>query len=218
MCLCFILRYILFFTCLTILEPLHHFKLLKQRGQNEENNNTCVYIPLMHCTISNIHIHIMYILDLLVYDTVGPPNKGHVGTRRFVLYREVSFIRRLKCTGIIGIGTSRFVLYREVSFIQKLKCTGLIGIGTSRFVLYREVSFIRSVLYRRFHCISNPHIHMYMIYTPDLLVYDVIYYTCSCFDHCVVYFSMQGLPRTVRKLRRLWSGNYWNSKQRKRRG
>ena len=53
--------------------------------------------------------------------------KGHVGTRSFVLYREVSFIRRLKCTGIIGI-------------------------GTSRFVLYREVSFIRSVLYRRFHC------------------------------------------------------------------
>ena len=44
-----------------------------------------------------------------------PPNKGHVETRSFVLYREVSFIRRLKCTGIIGIGTSRFVLYREVS-------------------------------------------------------------------------------------------------------
>ena len=57
-----------------------------------------------------------------------PLNKGHVGTRSFVLYREVSFIRRLKCTGIIGIGTSRFVLYREVFFIQ-------------------------SVLYRRFHCI-----------------------------------------------------------------
>ena len=38
-----------------------------------------------------------------------PPNKGHVGTRSFVLYREVSFIRRLKCTGIIGIGTNRFV-------------------------------------------------------------------------------------------------------------
>ena len=58
-----------------------------------------------------------------------PPNKGHVGTRSFVLYREVSFILRLKCTGIIGI-------------------------GTSRFVLYREVLFIRSVLYRRLHCIS----------------------------------------------------------------
>ena len=49
--------------------------------------------------------------------TAEPPNKGHVETRSFVLYREVSFIRRLKCTGIIGIGMSRFVLYREVSFI-----------------------------------------------------------------------------------------------------
>ena len=55
-----------------------------------------------------------------------PLNKGHVGTRSFVLYREVYFIRKLKYTGIIGI-------------------------GTSRFVLYREVFFIRSVLYRRFH-------------------------------------------------------------------
>ena len=60
--------------------------------------------------------------------TVEPPNKGHVGIRSFVLYREVSVIRRLKCTGIIGI-------------------------GTSRFVLYREVFFIRSVLYQRFYCI-----------------------------------------------------------------
>ena len=49
--------------------------------------------------------------------TVEPPNKGHIGTRSFVLHREMSFIRRLKCTGIIGIRTSRFVLYREVSFI-----------------------------------------------------------------------------------------------------
>ena len=52
-----------------------------------------------------------------------PPNKGHVGTRSFVLYREVSFIRRLKCTGIIGIGMSRFVLIERcslfgVSFIR----------------------------------------------------------------------------------------------------
>ena len=68
----------------------------------------------------------------LVY-TVEPPNKGHVGTRSFVLYRQVSFIRRLQCTGIIRIGTSRFVLYREVSYIW-------------------------SVHYRRFHCIYN----MYM--------------------------------------------------------
>ena len=62
------------------------------------------------------------------------------------------FIRRYKCTGIIGIGTSRFVLYREVLFIRRLKCTGIIGIGTNRFFLYREVFFIQSVLYRRFHC------------------------------------------------------------------
>ena len=90
--------------------------------------------------------------------TVEPPNKGHVGTRSFVLYREVSFIRRLKCTGIIGIEKNRFVLYREVSFIQRLKCTGIIGIGTSRFIercsLFR-VSFIggSTVLHR--HMIVN---------------------------------------------------------------
>ena len=60
--------------------------------------------------------------------TVEPPNKGRIWTRNFVLFREVFFIQRLKCTGIIGI-------------------------GTSRFVLYREVLFIRSVLYRKFHCI-----------------------------------------------------------------
>ena len=45
-------------------------------------------------------------------------------------------------TGIIGIGTRRFVLYTEVSFIRRFKCTDIIGIGTSRFVLYREVFFI----------------------------------------------------------------------------
>ena len=32
-----------------------------------------------------------------------------------VLYKKVSFIRRLKCTGIIGIGTSRFVLIKMCS-------------------------------------------------------------------------------------------------------
>ena len=41
-----------------------------------------------------------------------PLNKGQVGKRCFVLYREVSFIQRLKCTGIIGMWTSRFVLKR----------------------------------------------------------------------------------------------------------
>ena len=32
--------------------------------------------------------------------TVEPPNKGCIWTRNFVLFREVFFIRRLKCTGI----------------------------------------------------------------------------------------------------------------------
>ena len=63
----------------------------------------------------------------IIMNTVELPNERHVGTRSFVLYREVFFIRRVKCTGIIGIGTSRFVLYREVFFIW-------------------------NVLYRRFHC------------------------------------------------------------------
>ena len=53
------------------------------------------------------------------------------------------------------VGTSSFVPYREVFFIRMLKCTGIIGIGTSRFVLYGEVFFIRSVLYQRFHCIIS---------------------------------------------------------------
>ena len=55
--------------------------------------------------------HLSYTTIHNAYNTVEPPNKGHVGTRNFVLYREVSFIPRLKCTGIIGIGMSRFVLY-----------------------------------------------------------------------------------------------------------
>ena len=55
-----------------------------------------------------------------VSNTVEPPNKGHDGTRGFVLYREVSFIRRLKCTGIIGIGTS---------FIERCPLFGVSFIG-----------------------------------------------------------------------------------------
>ena len=55
----------------------------------------------------------------MLRSTVEPPNKGYVGTGSFVLCREVSFIRRLKCTGIIGIGTSGFVLYREVFFFSE---------------------------------------------------------------------------------------------------
>ena len=62
-------------------------------------------------------------LPIYIY-TVKPPNKGHVGTRSFVRYREVFFIWRLKCTGIIGIGTSRFVLYREVFFIRSVLIGG----------------------------------------------------------------------------------------------
>ena len=53
---------------------------------------------------------------------VEPVNKGHIGTRGFV-HGVVSIIRRLKCTGIIGLGVS----------------------------LYREMSFILNVLYQRFH-------------------------------------------------------------------
>ena len=43
---------------------------------------------LLDSYISWLGIYTMY--------TVEPPNKGHVGTRSFVLYREVSFILRLK--------------------------------------------------------------------------------------------------------------------------
>ena len=75
-------------------------------------------------------MQITYDFDPCCHYTVEPPNKVHVGTRSFVLYREVSFIRRLKCTGIIEIGMSRYV---------------------SRFVPYREVFFIQSILYWMFH-------------------------------------------------------------------
>ena len=47
-----------------------------------------------------------------------PMNKGHIMGQGVL--RVVSFIRRLKCTDIIGIGTSRFVLYREVFFIRSV--------------------------------------------------------------------------------------------------
>ena len=78
--------------------------------------------------------------------TMEPSNKGHVETRSFVLYREVSFIRRLKCTGIIGI-------------------------GTSRFVLYREVFFIRSVLYQRFHCTYKAYSGPIIIYIGEVKLF-----------------------------------------------
>ena len=59
-----------------------------------------VYISQTHCLSS----------------TLEPLNRGHVGTKSFVLYKELFFIWRLKCTGIV---TSNFVLYRVfgVSFI-----------------------------------------------------------------------------------------------------
>ena len=79
----------------------------------------CIYYA------TNAESSLSFIIKYVV--TVEPPNKGHVGTRSFVLYREVSFFGGLKCTGIIRIGMGRFVVYREVFFIP-------------------------SVLYRRFHC------------------------------------------------------------------
>ena len=65
--------------------------------------------PSKHCYCSCCVISMLHLCC-----TVEPPNKGPIGTKCFVLYREVSFIRRLKCTGIIGTG---MILYREVSFI-----------------------------------------------------------------------------------------------------
>ena len=91
------------------------------------NANTDIPRPTVILTVA-ICVCLERILDCPSC-TVEPLNKGHIGTRSFVLYREVSFIRRLKCTGIIEIGMSRFVLYREVSFIRRLKCTVIIGLG-----------------------------------------------------------------------------------------
>ena len=80
------------------------------------NSTTDIPRPTMNLAVA-ICVCLERILDCPSY-TVEPLNKGHIGTRSFVLYREVSFIRRLKCTSIIGTGTSRFVLYREMFFIQ----------------------------------------------------------------------------------------------------
>ena len=85
------------------------------------NANTDIPRPTINLAVA-ICVCLERILDCPSC-TVEPPNKGHVGTRSFVLYREVSFIRRLKCIGIIGIGTSRFVLYREVFFILSILST-----------------------------------------------------------------------------------------------
>ena len=89
-------------------------------------------VQQLHLDCEHVHVSAEECQTMLACTTVEPLNKGHTRTRSFVLYREVSFIRRLKCTSIIGIGTSRlFVLYREVLTF-----------------------FIQSVLYRRFHCVS----------------------------------------------------------------
>ena len=61
--------------------------------------------------------------------TVEPPNKGHVGTRSFILYREVSYIRRLKCTGIIKIGRV------DLSFKERCSLFGVSFIGGSTVYL-----------------------------------------------------------------------------------
>ena len=59
---------------------------------------------------------------LVVIYTVEPPSKGHVRTRSFVHYREIPFIWRLKCNGIIGIG---------LSFIERCSLFGVFFIGGS---------------------------------------------------------------------------------------
>ena len=50
--------------------------------------------------------------NLRIKDTLGQGVLSFI--ERFPLFR------RLKYTGIIGIGTSRFVLYREVFFIRSV--------------------------------------------------------------------------------------------------
>ena len=57
-------------------------------------------------TCGGLMSDIIYTSYILVYYTVEPPNKGHVGTKSFVLYREVSFNQRLKCTGRSLFGVS----------------------------------------------------------------------------------------------------------------
>ena len=44
--------------------------------------------------VSIIMFGLGQILVIIGVNTVEPPNKGHVGTKGFVLYTEVSFIRR----------------------------------------------------------------------------------------------------------------------------
>ena len=110
--------------------PPHQYFISLTQSFKEKFPFSLSLIPSTHSALSRKDIINYHTLRFpLPMTTVKPPNKGHIGTRGFVLYREVSFIRRLKCTGIIQLE-----LGRVTSFI------------------YREVSFIQSVLYWRFHC------------------------------------------------------------------
>ena len=75
-----------------------------------------------------------------------PPNKGRVGTRSFVLCREVSFIRRLKCTGIIGIGVSIICLL----YIERCSLFGVSFIGGSTVIpcITALIHYIAAIIVR----------------------------------------------------------------------
>ena len=75
---------------------------------------------------------------------------------------------------------SRFVLYREVFFIQRLKCTGVIGIGTSIDLSFTEVFFIWSVLYRRFHCIAMNYTHFWKLKGDNVVLLGFLVETSVC--------------------------------------
>ena len=57
-------------------------------------------------TIIRAHINLNDRCEVVCWYTVEPPNRGHIGTGSVILYREVSFIRRLKCTDIIQVDLS----------------------------------------------------------------------------------------------------------------
>ena len=93
--------------------------------------------------------------------TVEPLNKRHVRTRSLSL-REFSFIWRLKCTGIIRIRMSRFVLYREISFIRsilyrRLHCIMALNLYVGGTVLGPRVSGGEGVTYSGLYvCLTLP--------------------------------------------------------------
>ena len=65
-----------------------------------------------------------------------PPNKGHVGTKSYVLYRKVSFIRRLKCTGIV-----------DLSFIERFPSFGVSFVRGSTVQVFQALNYNRLVSY-----------------------------------------------------------------------